>query len=219
MANESNTLRPKMTHLNGDLMCALDVETTGLNPGHHEVYELAIIPLNAEFKPNRDYHPLDIMIMPEFPNRIDWFAINQCGNRKRLEKAITNGLTVDAAQMLINRWFEGLQLINKKIAPLTQNGIFDMAHLREFLGQLTYDYMFNTSQTRDTMYLARCINDLFDAKLQNFPYPKVDLKYLCICLDIDSQKYGKTHQAFVDALLTADVYAGMINHLKQNTTI
>lgn len=219
MSTAGSKLRPKMTHLNGDLLCAMDVETTGLNPGFHEVYEIAIIPLDADFKPDRRYKPLDIMIMPDFPDKIDWSGIAACGNKKRLERAQAQGLTIESAHSLINRWFEGLQLIGKKIAPLTHNGIFDMAHLRSFLGQLTFDYMINTSQTRDTMYLARCINDLFDQKVQNFPYPKVDLKYLCLCTDIDSQKYGKTHQAFIDALLTAEIYSAQMAHLMRNTTI
>lgn len=213
------TIRRKGSHLNGDLLAAIDVETTGLNPGYHEIYELAIVPLTPDYRPDKTRKILDLKIMPEYPDRIDWHAISECGNRKNLEQTLETGLSYGVALDIFAKWFETLQLINKRIAPVTHNGVFDLSFLQHFLGHLTYGYMFNQSQVRDTMYLARSINDLADEKIQNFPYPKVDLKYLCVCIEIDSEKYGKRHQALTDALLTAEIYTGLLSYLKKNSTL
>lgn len=212
-------MRRSLSHLNGNLLCAIDVETTGFIPGHHEVYEIAIIPLDCNFKPNKAYKPLNISVIPDHADRIDWGGMSLCGNKKRLEEVLVNGLFYEAATNLIDRWFGSLQLINKRIAPLTHNGVFDLSHLQAFLGNAAYSSMINASEVRDTMYLARMLNDLADLKIQNFPYAKVDLKFLCSCLKIDSEKYGKRHSAFVDAILTAEVYETMMRNLKHNSTL
>lgn len=211
--------RPGLQHLNGHLLCALDVETTGLEPGFHEIFDLAIVPLNDKFKPDRRFKPLSLTLQPIHEDRIDWDAASRCGNVRALKQAIVEGITYTAAITIINRWFQGLNLLNKKIAPLTQNGMFDLPHIRAYLGPLTYESMFQWSETRDTMYLARSLNDLADTKGWEYPFPKVDLKFMCHCMGIDNTQYGKTHTAFVDALLTADVYAAQLEWVKKRSII
>ena len=40
-----------LMHLNGNILCAIDVETTGFIPGFHDVWQIAILPLNSEIRP------------------------------------------------------------------------------------------------------------------------------------------------------------------------
>lgn len=209
--------RPAMQHLNGNILCALDVETTGLVPGHHEIFELAMIVLDGNFKPDRKFTPLNITIQPRFPERIDWSAPVMQGNKGRLKRAQAEGLTYDASLNLINRWFDGLNLLGKRLAPVTQNGIFDLPFIRDFVRPLTFEDMFATNELRDTMYFARSMNDLADIKGWPYVFEKVDLGYLCLCMGIDRNKYGSTHTAWVDALLTADVYAAQQEWMRVHT--
>lgn len=209
--------RPAMQHLNGNVMCALDVETTGLIPGYHEIFEIAMIVLDGNFKPNKAFHPLNLTIQPRYPERIDWSSPVMQGNKGRLKDAMAEGLTYDATLGIINRWFDGLNLLQKRLAPLTQNGFFDLPFVRELVRPLTFDDMFATNESRDTMYLARSMNDLADVKGWPYVFEKVDLSYLCLCLNIPRDKYGKTHTAWVDALLTADVYAAQMEWMRVHT--
>lgn len=209
--------RPAMQHLNGNVLCVVDIETTGLTVGTHEIFEIAMIVLDGNCKPDRKFTPLNLTIMPTRPDLIDWSSPVMEGNKGRLKQAMATGLTYDAALNIINRWFSSLNLIRKRLAPVTQNGIFDLPFIRDFVCPLTFDDMFATNEIRDTMYLARSMNDLADVKGWPYVFEKVDLKYLCLCLGIDSTKYGSTHTAWVDALLTADVYAAQLDWLKKHT--
>lgn len=211
--------RPAMQHLNGNLLCALDVETTGLTPGYHEIFEIAIVPLDGNFKPDRKFTPLNLIIAPQYPERIDWSAPVMQGNKTRLKDAMATGLTYDAALTIINRWFDGLNLLKKRIAPLTCNGMFDLPFIRELVRPTAFDDMFACNEIRDVMYMARSMNDLADVKGWPYVFEKVDLGYLCLCMGIDSKQYGSTHTAWVDSLLTAKVYAAQVEWLKQHSIL
>ena len=41
-----------LVHLNGNLMAAVDLETTGTQPGYHEIIQIAVVPLDSEFQKN-----------------------------------------------------------------------------------------------------------------------------------------------------------------------
>jgi DNA polymerase III epsilon subunit-like protein len=56
-----------LAHLNGHLMVAFDVETTGDEAGHHEMIQLAVVPLDSDFKPHQGLRPFYHNIAPEFP--------------------------------------------------------------------------------------------------------------------------------------------------------
>ena len=38
-------------HLNGNLLCSVDTETTGLRAGYHELIQLGVVPLDGDLKP------------------------------------------------------------------------------------------------------------------------------------------------------------------------
>jgi DNA polymerase III epsilon subunit-like protein len=63
-----------MVHLNGNLLCAVDVETTGIIPGFHDLIQVAALPLNADLEPLKTVPPFYMNLKPEYPERADYRA-------------------------------------------------------------------------------------------------------------------------------------------------
>ena len=60
---------PGLVHLNGCLMAAVDLETTGTRPGYHEIIQIAVVPLDSDFKPLADVRPFYTLVKPKHPER------------------------------------------------------------------------------------------------------------------------------------------------------
>ena len=60
---------PGLVHLNGCLMAAVDLETTGTRPGYHEIIQIAVVPLDSDFRPLADVRPFYTLVKPEYPER------------------------------------------------------------------------------------------------------------------------------------------------------
>ena len=60
---------PGLVHLNGCLMAAVDLETTGTRPGYHEIIQIAVVPLDSDFRPLADVRPFYTLVKPEHPER------------------------------------------------------------------------------------------------------------------------------------------------------
>lgn len=56
-----------LLHLNGHIMAAVDVETTGLRPRYHDVIQVAVVPLNSDFKPLEGALPFYGEMQPRHP--------------------------------------------------------------------------------------------------------------------------------------------------------
>lgn len=215
---EPATIMKELEHLNRNLLCAVDIETTGLDMNLHEIYEIAIIPLDHKFNAMREepFSPLDLLIQPEYPERIIWSGTGSVKNKAKVRSALEHGITRNAARDALEMWFSALNLgMNKRIAPLGQNFQFDAKFLEQFLGMLNFGHYFDMSQHRDTMTLARTINDLANHTGYSCPFPKVSIPMLCSSLGIDPDMYGPRHQAMVDAMLTREIYARELSLLQR----
>jgi DNA polymerase III epsilon subunit-like protein len=51
-------------HLNGNLFCAVDTETTGLDPEKHSVIEVCVLPLNSDYSINKSILPFNMQMQP-----------------------------------------------------------------------------------------------------------------------------------------------------------
>lgn len=205
--------KQRMDHLNGHLLCGIDIETTGLNFEKHEIYELAIIPVNADFERDINRKWLDLKIKPSNPNTIDWDGMEWIRNSKRVKIALEGGLDSNTAMDILDFWFNQQNLGTKKIAPLGHNYAFESRFLRMWLGELHYESLFTDAQTRDTMSNARFMNDVCEYRTETYyDYPKADLSYLASTLKVD-RDYGKTHSALGDAAVTIDVYRKQIEKI------
>jgi len=209
-----------MKHLNDNILCVIDIETTGLTPGVNEIVEICVLPLDFALDPDRVIMPFSIEIAPLNVKQIDpdihniqkktTYSINSetvCGSMDRIQDIARRGLHPEKAGELFVKWFEGLNLRpQKRICPIAHNWVFDRPFIVEWLGQKTFDYCFNP-QYRDTMGMALFANDSADARGEDCPYPKVNLAYLCSQLKIE--RIG-IHTALDDCVATAAVYKRLV---------
>lgn len=193
------------THLNGNVLCAIDLETTGTLVGHHDIIEIAILPLDSFFKPSVEIMPVNITMQPRQPENIDPKALSV--NRTKLIDIMANSITSDRAADLLVQWFNQLNLgFRKRLSPIGHNWKFDHGFLVDWLGQTQYDEMFD-SRYRDVMAASLFINDYSDIRNERIPFPKVNLKYLASQFKID---YTEGHTALGDCRITAEVYRRML---------
>ena len=65
IANFPKTVLPTANHWNGHRMCAIDLETTGLNPRRHEIVQIAVIPVTHDLVIDKTVMPFVAIIKPE----------------------------------------------------------------------------------------------------------------------------------------------------------
>lgn len=194
-------------HLNRNIICSIDIKTTGPDPQQHDIYDLAIIVLDPHFSREPNKHILDLLIKPSSGN-IDEQVLAR--NRVRIEAAQADGYSTQAAKMLFYRWLEDLNLdFNKKIIPVGYNYAHEQSFLIEWLGRLNYHTHFDETNIRDPRIIARFMNDLAYARSQEFPFKKVTQQWLCKQLDV-WKDYGIERAAIHDAAIGADMYKGIM---------
>jgi DNA polymerase III epsilon subunit-like protein len=198
-----------MLHWNGDQVCVVDTETTGLRPGWHEIVQICILPLDSNFKPRQDAFPFYIEMKPDHPERTDPKAMQI--NKLSLAKISQRGKCREAAKELLEHWFDGLGLpmgkygSRKRIIPLAQNWPFDKAFIEAWLGPETFGDFFHP-RYRDTMAVANYLNDHAAMHAETVPFSKTNLAWLAKQYEIS---HNRAHDALADCLTTAEVYRKM----------
>ncbi len=194
-----------MVHLNGNLLCAVDVETTGLIPGYHDIWQVAILPLNSFIKPLKSVMPFYMDIKIKFPDRIDPKAIKL--PREEFARRQQHAIDPFSCADLLDEWFARLKLpFNKRIVPLAQNWPFDRGFIIEWLGILSFEHMFYPVY-RDTMVAAAFDSDLADFRSEKILFTQHNLRFISTRLGVQNQK---PHDALQDAITTAECYRRML---------
>ncbi len=196
-----------LQNLNDNILCAVDVETTGFKPGFHDMIQIAVIPLNRDLEPDKKTQPFITDLIPRRPENADSEAMRI--NRMKFCQIMVNGLDPDRAPDLFDEWFDRLKLYHgKKIMALACNWPFDKSFIQEWLGHIGFDRCFSPI-FRDVQAVATAQNDRAGWLGQDFPYPKVKLSYLCSQLGVE---HGTAHDAVDDAVATARVYKRLIQN-------
>jgi len=199
-----------MQHWNGNQVCVIDTETTGLDSHWHEVIQICILPLDSSFMPRTDVVPFYVNLKPTNPERADPAALKI--NGLKLSEIAISGHDKEKAKDLLEAWVRTLRLPTtkwgtyKKIIPLGQNYGFDKGFIQAWLGVDEYDQIFDYHH-RDTMSTALYLNDRAGMHGDRVPFPKVDLGYLCSQLKISRER---GHDSLQDCIVTAKVYRQMV---------
>lgn len=195
-----------MVHLNGNLLAAIDFETTGRRAGYHEIVQMAIVPLNSDLRPLEAVQPFYIpAIKPLHTERAERGAMRV--NGLNLDQLVLEGIHPDRVQDLLVEWFEKLDLPFKKVlVPLVANWAFESAFLKEWLGVEMTDSMFH-SHARDVMLNAVNLNDKAATLGLKVPFSYVGMESLSRFFGVVNQA---AHNALGDALAEAEVYRAML---------
>lgn len=193
-------------HMNDNLICAIDIETTGLSHIDNEIVQICVMPVNHDWTPSRIHPPFHIKMPPQRPENI------QSGfmNRQLIADAINTGIDPYSACDLFEDWFQKLRLpAGKKLIPLGHNYItFDRLFIMKWLGgPLNYDYYFR-SDARDTVQIAMYLNDVADHFRVKVPFPRWTLTQMCTEFQIE---HPLAHDAMGDCVAVLKVYKQLLS--------
>lgn len=206
-----------MKHLNGNLMCAIDIETSGLMPPFtgaarpHDMLQIAIVPVAANLTVSREFPLFHLKLQPKRPENVDAKADEV--NRGMLRDAMLNGMEPWTAVERFEEWFTRLRLApGKKIVVLGCNyANFDKYFIMDWLGgPLNYNEFFR-SDVRDVQTVACYINDTADHFSEMIPFPKWRLSYLASCLGVD-HPHATAHDAVQDCVTSIEVYRRLLRY-------
>lgn len=194
-----------LVHANGHMMAAMDIETTGLIVGYHEMIQIAIIPLDSDLEPDKRFEQFYHTIRPQFPERTDMRATTAHG--LDIDYLSVHAPLSEYVIEWFEEWFESLHLLEeKRLIPLCHNYVFESTFLKHWLGPTHFSHFFDGA-FRDTMALANSLNDMASFKGMTVPFPVTNLTSICKKLQIVNQS---EHDAYHDALSCAKVYKRQI---------
>lgn len=193
--------------MNGNLLCAVDVETTGVLAGWHEIVQIACVPLNQHFEPHPEMKFFYLNMRPDYPDRISKEAVQKHGiSEEFLANCVSQARGID----LFEDWYRKLNMpFGKRLVPLAHNWGFERAFLIHWLGLDGFNDKWQ-SHPRDTMLLAASVNDIYVWHGRKHPFHTLSLTSLCNRFDI---QLDNAHDALADSLATAKLYASMMRFL------
>jgi DNA polymerase III subunit epsilon len=180
-------------------ICAIDTETSGLDPRLHEVLSLCIMPVNDQL----DDLGIALNLRIKAVNPVDPKAISL----NHLDSTV--GFTKSEAWTRIKEWRKKYGIV--KIIPLGHNIAFDIMFLKTLMPNISdfqdiFHYRF-----KDSMILAQIINDVY--------YRTNHIKYFqSVGLEKVSDKLGipnsTAHSSESDARTSLLCYKKMIGMLE-----
>jgi len=194
-----------LTTLRSHLMAAVDLETTGTQPGFHEIIQIAVVPLDSDFKPHAGTRPFYTHIRPEHPERESEAAKQK--HKIPMSELMLHAPTQDQVKDWLEDWFNNLRLPFKRcLVPLAHNWAFESSFLKAWLGVEMTDQIFH-SHARDSMLTAIALNDRAVCAGQNMLFERVGLGPLCAKLNIVNTN---PHDALADCLASAELYKTLL---------
>ncbi len=186
-----------------EIIAAIDIETTGLDPLCHDIIEIAILPLDGAFEPLGDIPPFVARIRARRP---------QNASAKAME---INGLDLnegDEYHEFLARllsWLEEYRI--EKIDALGQNVDFDRAFIAAQIPE--FGRLIGHRYLRDSQRLACAYNDLVRLRTGKPAFENLGLSDLRKALGIEG---AREHRALDDARDAARVYKALLEKMSLN---
>lgn len=194
-----------MVHLNRNIMCSTDCETTGLRVGYHEITQVCFMPLNEKLEPHTNHLSFDMLIKPEHPERMEKGVPNRA--KQICWEAVEHGYPAAVAFELFERWYKELGLHDKRrIVPLAFNWPFERMWYIDWMGWENFNFYIDGAY-RDLLALTHMHNDRSDFHVEKarFPTPERKLATVCRNLGVDVED-ARLHDCIYDSYLTAKAY-------------
>jgi hypothetical protein len=199
-----------LLNLNGNILCAIDILTTGIDPKKDQIFEICILPLNSYFKPHKMILPFHLQFQPNKDN-IDFENLPKGLNRNDVFEACLNGMHPYAAADRFEEWYKKIKLHeNKRICPLSYNWIPKYEFMIAWLGLKHYNLFFDYAY-RDLLAAALYANDKCDFHAEAMRYPKYDLQYLFSQQEVEGA-VGK-YDTLMNCISMAECYKMMLKDL------
>jgi len=195
-----------LANLRGNILSAVDVETTGTDFGYHEILQIAVVPLDHHMKPSKEHKFFYRNIAPKHPER----QSVEARVKTKLDANYFARMYPSQEQVAnhFEEWFISLNLpFEKKLAPLAHNWAFERGFLTQWLGIDGFDSIFHF-HPRDTMLAGQLINDIYTWQGQNLPFHNISLTGMCSRFEIP---LDNAHDALADCIGTAELYKSLMS--------
>lgn len=202
-----------MQHWNSSYLTSVAIKTTGPDPLIHEIYQIALIPLNSDLTLKREKMPFFIDI--SIDNIQDIHPSVYRGSKKAaILKAIEHGHDQFTALDLLEKWIARLEMKPTKygsprqLIPLAFNYPTIYAFLHRWLTPEVYRIWFHW-QFRDVLATSGFFNDLKGAKAEYVKFNKIDFKWICSCVGVS---LSSRPSALEIAKAQAESYRKLVYH-------
>jgi hypothetical protein len=166
-----------MKHLNDNIVCAIDIMTSGNLPGFHDLVEISVVPTRG-LEIDKSIMPFNMHIIPKRPENLTKL---KGAVLKQYENHAVDPYT---AMSMFEYWYEKLNLRhNKRIIPLSWAWqtkapfLIDWCCSSDEGEPYFYDH-FDKIIFRDLLVVANYWNDFAYCKSEHFPFTKQRLHFV-----------------------------------------
>ncbi len=162
-----------MVHLNGNLIAAIHIRTTGPDPKTDDIFEVCIMPATHGLKPDMKKSPYHFNLGIKDPESFKDKPFKIKGiDKTEFYKRQVGAMDPYKAADLLEEWHTRLGMKTlRQVMPLAWNWAQVRPFMIEWLGVKTFEYIFHP-EYRDIMPTILFANDRADITNTQIPYPK-----------------------------------------------